>query len=150
MPDVTRPRAISFGDNVRVLSTPATVGRRLAGLIGQVYGETTPSLTKVEVIGETTEDYAINVFFKERGEALWLTEELLELVDHAPGTEIRLKGVQRKWVRASDGQWTEESTERQNKPAVTPKGPTARTRRPVRTSISRCLRPWWRFWRLLW
>ena len=106
-----------------MLSAPATVDRGLAGLIGQVYGQTTPSLTKVEVIGEPTEDYAVNVFFKEKGEALWLSEELLELVDHAPGTEIQLKGVPKKWVRAADGQWIEELTKDQAAP-----------------------RPWWRFW----
>ena len=93
MTDGARPRAISFGDNVRVLSAPATVERGLAGLVGQVYGQTTPSLTKVEVVGETKEDYAVNVYFKEKDEAVWLSEQLLELVDHAPGTEIQLKGV---------------------------------------------------------
>ena len=53
--------AISFGDNVRVVSTPLTVSLGLAGLTGQVYGETSPSVTGVEAVGETSKDYAINV-----------------------------------------------------------------------------------------
>jgi hypothetical protein len=32
--------------------------------IGQVYGGTTPSNTKVEVIEENDQDYAINVFLR--------------------------------------------------------------------------------------
>ena len=41
--------AISFGDNVRVLTTQLTTALGLAGLTGAVYGETTPSDTGVEV-----------------------------------------------------------------------------------------------------
>lgn len=42
---------ISFGDNVRVRSTDLSESVGLAGLAGQVYGETTPSKTGVELIG---------------------------------------------------------------------------------------------------
>ena len=116
-------RLVSFGDNVRVRSVPLTVERGLAGLCGQVYGETTPSSTGVEVIGELHADFAVNVHFEEKGEAYWFAEELIEFVDHAPGTEIRLKGVSKKWTRSASGEWIEERVDPPN----------------VR-------RPWWKFW----
>ena len=34
---------ISFGDRVRVLSTPFTEELGIAGVVGQVYGQTVPS-----------------------------------------------------------------------------------------------------------
>jgi hypothetical protein len=113
-------------------------------MTGQVYGETTPSVTGVEVIGAVQEDYAINVFLNERNEALWFAPDLVEVigavqedyainvflnernealwfapdliefVDHAPGTEIRVDGVPKKWTRNARGEWIEE--------AVTPPG----------------------------
>ena len=62
--------AISFGDNVRVASTPLTVSLGLACLKGQVYGETTPSVTGVAVVGGAAADYAINVQLEGRDERL--------------------------------------------------------------------------------
>lgn len=115
---------ISFGDNVYVRSTPLTQKFGLAGLNGQVYGETTPSNTNVEVIGENQEDYAINVFFDVRNEAFWFAPELLELVDHGEGTEISLNGVPKKWRRTASGDWTESETEY-----------------PQSAN-----KPWWKFW----
>jgi len=76
-------------------------------LDGKCYGFTTPSVTCVEVIGGSTEDYAINVFFESRKEAFWFAADLVEFVDHAAGTEIRLDGVPKKWVRSSNGEWVE-------------------------------------------
>ena len=102
---------ISFGDRVRVRATPPSERAGVAGLVGQVYGETTPSMTLVEVIGELSSDYAINVYFEERGSSSWFAPELLEFVDHAPGTEITLRGVQKRWVRSAEGEWLEESME---------------------------------------
>ena len=61
------PRAFSFGDNVRVLPSPATVS--LAGLVGRVVGHSEPSVSKVQV------------HFHETGLSLWLSEQVLELVD---------------------------------------------------------------------
>ena len=43
---------VTFGGNVRILSSPETDERELSGKTGHVYGETTPSVTTVEVIGE--------------------------------------------------------------------------------------------------
>ncbi len=113
----TTPK-IAFGDNVRVRTTPDTEARGVADLVGQVYGETTPSVTGVSVIGTLTRDYAINVHFEGRGESFWFASELLEFIDHAPGTEIRLDGVPKKWKRSESGEWIE----------------------------TRDKKPWWRFW----
>ena len=114
--------AISFGDNVKVLDAPETRESGVAGCAGQVYGLTTPSVTSVEVIGTLSADLAVNVHFADTNRSLWFSAELLELVDHAPGTEIRLDGVPKKWTRQSDGSWLEE---------------------PAAATASR---PWWRFW----
>ena len=80
----------------------------IAGRTGQVYGETRPSSSGVprnEIIGELSEDYAVNVHFDELNKSVWLTRDLLEFVDHAPGTQITAGGVTR--VRAENGQWIE-------------------------------------------
>jgi hypothetical protein len=102
-------RRISFGDNVLVRTTPETIQREVAGLSGQVYGVTTPSVTGVEVMGRVQDDHALNVFLTEKNEAIWFAADLLEYVDHAPGTEIRLKGLPEKWTRDVHGEWVEES-----------------------------------------
>jgi len=98
--------SIIFGDNVRVRSVPETEALGVAGLSGQVYGETAPSVTGVAVIGQAKQDYALNVHFEGRKETLWFAPELLEFVDHAAGTEIRLKGSPWKWIRTASGDWT--------------------------------------------
>lgn len=112
---------ITFGDRVLVRTTPETEAARVAGLSGQVYGMTTPSVTGVETIGTPEHDHAINVHFEDLDQTHWFAPHLLEFVDHGPGTEIRLDGVDKKWVRSAEGGWVEEPTD-------TPK------------------RPWWRFW----
>ena len=97
------PPQISFGDNVRVRRTPETEASGLAGLVGQVWGGTRPSVTGVKVMGELTRDCAVSVHFEERGETVWLAEQLIEFVDHAPGTTVRGPGEQ--WVRDATGEW---------------------------------------------
>jgi hypothetical protein len=109
---------IGFGDNVRVRPTPETKALGVAGQVGQVYGETTPSITGVVVVGQPVGDCALNVHFDGRTDTLWFAPELLELVDHAAGTEIRLEGVPKTWTRCSSGEWIESSQKK----------------------------PWWRFW----
>ena len=115
------PVEATFGDNVRVRATPETEAAGVAGLSGQVFGETTPSVTAVEVIGDPEHDHAINVHFEDLNHAYWFAPHLLEVVDHGPGTEIRLDGVDKRWTRAAEGEWIEEST-------------------------VKAKRPWWRFW----
>jgi hypothetical protein len=112
----------TFGDSVRIRPSPETESKGLAGLVGNVYGQTTPSVSGVEVIGELTADYAINVFFEDRHESFWFAPALVEFVDRAPGTEITLDGVPKKWVRMETGEWREESAE------------------------TKSAKPWWRFW----
>jgi hypothetical protein len=97
--------AISFGDNVRIVSTRLTQKLGLAGLFGQVYGETRPSVTGVQVFGETADDYAINVQIEDRPDAVWFAPQLLEFMHHAPGTEIVI-GTKRL-VRTASGEWVE-------------------------------------------
>jgi hypothetical protein len=94
---------ISFGDNVRIRSTPETAIIGVNDRVGQVYGLTTPSITEVEVIGHSVQDIAINVYFEERSEAFWFAPELVEFVDHASGTTIEID--QSKAVRKPDGSW---------------------------------------------
>lgn len=110
---------ISFGDNVRVRPTPETESLGLAGAIGQVYGETTPSVTGVEVVGELGDDRAFAVQFDDRADGVWFGADALDLVDHAPGTEIKLDGVPKTWTRAEDGSWIETKAD---------------------------AKPWWKFW----
>lgn len=113
---------ISFGDNVRVRHAPETEATGVAGLEGKVYGETTPSVTNVEVLGELESDFALNVYFEDRGDSLWFAPSLLEFINHAPGTEVTLEGVPKRWIRTADGRWIEESTSEALK------------------------KPWWKFW----
>ena len=43
--------AVSFGDNVQILSNPATDAAGIAGRAGTIYGETVPSVSGVSVLG---------------------------------------------------------------------------------------------------
>jgi hypothetical protein len=112
------PTNLSFGDNVRVRSTPETESHGIAGLRGHIYGETTPSVTGIAPIGTLRADYAINVYFEDRKNSVWLAPELVEFIDHAPGTEITLEGIPNRWVRDATGEWMEKNTKK----------------------------PWWKFW----
>jgi hypothetical protein len=96
---------ISFGDNVTILESDETNELGIAGEVGQVYGETTPSVTGVSVIGKTDEDYAINVSIEGRDEEFWLSPEILKLIDHGEGTELIIGN--HRAVRNADGSWTE-------------------------------------------
>lgn len=98
---------IAFGDKVRIYTTLATEAAGVAGLVGQVYGETTPSMTAVEVIGQADDDYAINVFFQDRNQSFWFAAGLLEFVDHGPGTTIGIDGCATKWMKTEHGEWIE-------------------------------------------
>ncbi len=97
----------SFGDNVRIVSTPVTQQAGVAGLLGHVFGETKPSASGVIVIGDARDDFALNVAFEGRKETYWFTLDLVEFVDHSPGSTIRLDGVPKEWVREKTGEWRE-------------------------------------------
>ena len=96
---------ISFGDNVRILRTSETERLGIAEMVGNVYGETTPSVTEVEVVGNLTSDYALNVYFDSLDRSFWFAPHLLEFVNHAPGTEVHVHGSPFKSVRQRDGSW---------------------------------------------
>lgn len=115
---------ISFGDQVRIHQTPETEALGVAGRVGQVHGYTTPSVTGVVVIGDDGGDYAIAVFLEGSAEATWFAPRLLEFVDHAPGTEIRVGD--RLAVRDSNGNWVERSADH--------------------SLESEAQKPWWKFW----
>ncbi len=99
--------SIQFGDRVRILSDPATEERGFAGKIGEVYGQTTPSVSNPEIVGTPIKDYAVNVFFQDVDKQYWFPEHLVELVDHNPGTTISLDRSDKEFVRNSDGSWAE-------------------------------------------
>jgi len=96
---------ICYGDNVRIRRTPETERLGIAEAIGNVYGETTPSETGVEVIGELLSDYAHQVYFESLRKSYWFAPEMLEFVNHAPGTEVHVHGTAFKSVRQRDGTW---------------------------------------------
>jgi hypothetical protein len=96
---------ISFGDNVRILRTPETERLGIAELIGNVYGDTKPSESKIKVIGKLTSDYAFNVYFDSLDKCYWLAPQMLEFVNHAPGTEVHVEGSPYKSVHQRDGSW---------------------------------------------
>ena len=130
------PTHISFGDNVQVCDVVITRDLGLAGLKGEVFGVTTPSVTAVEVIGTLTADVAINVHFPSLDKNFWFAPELLEFLDHGVGTVITI-GTH-KLVRQSDGSWFEEKT------GLTFKDP-ARAH-PAYQRFTEPSRPWWKFW----
>ncbi len=96
---------ISFGDNVKILSSEETNKLGLSGKTGQVYGETRPSVTDVEVIGEVEEDFALNVNIDDLNEQYWFAPHLLEFIDHAEGITLQVGNIEA--VRRSDGSWEE-------------------------------------------
>ena len=98
---------ITFGDTVRVRTTSVTKNADLAGRIGTVFGDTTPSVTKIQVVGKVESDHAINVYFEEDGKGVWLAPYLLEFLDHGAGAEMKIEGADVKWIRDSNGNWIE-------------------------------------------
>lgn len=117
-----------FGDNVRVKDTTETQAAGIAGRLGNVYGFTTPSVSGVDVIGSKAEDLAYSVNIDELKQQFWLARDLIEVVDHGTGIEIRLDGVPITWRREADGTWSEHPDETTwNEKALVKK-------------------PWWRFW----
>ena len=111
----------AFGDNVRIKVNKDTETAGVAGLAGQIFGETKPSISQVPVIGSLQQDYAINVYFEDLGKSFWFAPELVEFVDHGGGAEIRLSGVDLKWTKTADGKWRKDP-------------------------VAEKTQPWWKFW----
>lgn len=94
---------ISFGDRVRIRFTEKTENLGIAGQMGIVNGQTTPSVTGVEVIGKPSQDLALAVTLEVQTKQLWFAEEVLEFVDHGAGTTVEVAG--RKLIRDEHGRW---------------------------------------------
>ena len=95
----------SFGDRVRIKQSPETVAAGVAGLEGNVFGFTTPSVTEVDVVGGAPDDRALNVSVDAHGNDLWFRPDLVEFLDHNVGMEMAVDNV--RAVRQSDGSWAE-------------------------------------------
>ena len=115
----------SFGNKVKIKDSPLTVEKGLAGKVGEVYGQTTPSMMDFEIIGTPKEDIAINVYFDDLKTSYWFDSDLLETIDDGQGAVITLDGVDKKWTKGQKGQWIVED----NKP----------------TSLT--TKKWWEFWK---
>ena len=113
----------SFGNKVKIKNTPETEMIGLAGKIGEIYGHTTPTVTGVEVIGQTDKDFALNVYFEDKKEAFWFDENLIEELDKGEGSEFTLDGINKKWRKDSTGNWIEEDLPEKNN------------------------KKWWKFWK---
>jgi hypothetical protein len=122
----------TFGNKVRIRSSLETDKRGLAGKIGEVYGQTTPSMMDIEVIGTPKEDYAVNVCFEDLRDSFWFDADLLEYLDNGQGTVITLDGIDKKWTKGTEGEWIEEQTT----PTNTDKTKTQQTDKS-----------WWKFWK---
>jgi hypothetical protein len=95
----------SFGDTVRIRSTEFTETLGLAGKTGKFYGFTTPSITGVDVIGNPGNDRAVAVNIEGGIEPLWFADDLIEFVNHTPGSTMSIAG--HNFVRDEDGEWNE-------------------------------------------
>ena len=98
---------IEFGDNVRVVDNNITRAAGVALKEGVCIGFTTPSVTSIEFIGETEIDYAVSVELKANSEVIWITQDLLEFIDHGEGQVIEIGN--KRATRRADGSWKEET-----------------------------------------
>jgi len=105
----------TFGNKVQIKRTPETEKKGLAEKVGKIYGQTTPSLMDIEIIGTPKEDVAFNVHFEDLNESFWFAEDLLEYVDNGEGAVITLAGVDKKWTKNASGEWIEEDTKPKEK-----------------------------------
>lgn len=103
-----RRQGLSFADRVRVRNSDDTAARDFAGKVGEIHGFTMPSGSGVEVIGTSSRDVALGVYFDDLKEALWFAPELLEFVDHGEGTRIRVEGSDVEWIKTERGDWVQQ------------------------------------------
>jgi len=138
--------SFEFGDNVRVRANAVTEAAGLAGMSGQVYGFTTPSVTGITALGDVQNDRAYSVFIQARSAEFWLAAELLELVDHGAGTTAQIQGGL-KMVRTADGGWEPVTPEAApDEPAAPAKTPGLAQTRPATESALAKKKPWLKFW----
>jgi hypothetical protein len=100
----------SFGNKVRIKDCLVTKEKGLAGMVGEVYGQTTPSMMDFEIIGTPKDDFAVSVYFDDLKTSYWFDADLLETIADGQGTVMTLDGVDKKWTKGQEGQWIEENT----------------------------------------
>lgn len=125
----------TFGNNVRIKRTPVTEAKGLADKVGEIYGQTTPSMMDFEIIGNLKEDFALNVYFEDLQESFWFAEELIEHLDNGQGTKITLNGINKKWTKVENGNWIESDTSPLNSENTS-----------VQNQIQNN-KKWWMFWK---
>jgi hypothetical protein len=76
---MTRPR---FGDRVRIAVAPETEASGFARRVGEVWGESVPSVSGVgPVIGDRGEDLAVSVLFSVTEDEVWFAPHLVKRLD---------------------------------------------------------------------
>ncbi len=96
---------LTMGDNVKMRDTDLTRALGIAGAAGSILGETRPSVSGVDVLGEVADDFAVCVHINTLDLEFWFAADLIEFVDHAPGAKIEIGGTH--FVRDVDGIWHE-------------------------------------------
>ena len=97
---------IEFGDNVRFIDNDITRAASIALKKGTCTGFTTPSMTKIDFIGDANSDYALSIEVEETEEVIWATQDLLEFLGHGKGQIIEIGN--KRATRNADGSWKEE------------------------------------------
>ena len=101
-------QGLAFADRVRIRETSDTSESKVAGRVGEIHGFTMPSASGVSVIGSSSHDVALGVYFDDLKLALWFAPELLEFVDHGAGTTIWVQGSEVEWVKTERGDWVQQ------------------------------------------
>ncbi len=91
-------------DTVRVVSTPETIAAGYADRTGTCFGFTTPSVTRVPVVGTLEDDFALNVGFDDDTSA-WFDPSLVAFVDVNAGQIVEVGD--RRSIRLPNGEWVE-------------------------------------------
>lgn len=104
----------SLGDQVKIKESFETDKLKLSNKTGEIYGETTPSITEVDVIGDLISDYAINVYFEDLQDSFWFAPELLEILELDDDYEVEMSIGNTTWVKTKKG-WSEPIIKESNK-----------------------------------
>jgi hypothetical protein len=97
---------IDFGDKVKFLDDQVTREAGVAGKEGICVGFTTPSITRIEFIGDVSKDYAISIQLTEDSKIIWVTPNLVEFLNYGAGQIMEVGNI--RATRQSDGSWKEE------------------------------------------
>jgi len=94
---------MTMGDRVCIRENDDPIAHVLSGRCGIVYGDTTPSISAVDVIGRTNFDYAVNVCLDGDSASSWYALELIEFIERGDGTTIKVG--EHTYTRRADGGW---------------------------------------------